>query len=139
MLRVAKFGELALETCDFGSADESGRLNRLPANIHQFSLEFAMQTNQIDKWNIRVLCHPFTFAGVGTERKTFAGLPATIVFAGTSRVTTLPAPTIAFSPIVKFARIVAPEPIEAPRFTSVFSTCQSASVCSPPSGVVARG
>ncbi len=37
------------------------------------------------------------------------------------------------------ARIVEPEPIEAPCFTSVFSTVQSASVCSPPPSVVARG
>jgi hypothetical protein len=33
-------------------------------------------------------------------RTTLAGFPATIVFAGTSFVTTLPEPTIAFSPIV---------------------------------------
>ena len=35
----------------------------------------------------------------------------------------------AFSPIVMFERIVLPEPIDAPFFTSVFSTFQSASVC----------
>src|SRR5579863_8618470 len=98
-----------------------------------------MQAHQIDKWDFRILCHAFTLVGDAIERRIFAGFPTTIVLAGTSRVTTLPAPTIAFSPIVKFARMVAPDPIEAPRFTSVFSTCQSASVCSPPSGVVARG
>src|SRR5258708_9664175 len=49
---------------------------------------------------------------------TRAGFPATIEFAGTFRVTTLPAPTMAFSPIVRLARIVAPEPIEAPRSIS---------------------
>ena len=42
-----------------------------------------------------------------------AGFPATTEFAGTSFVTTLPAPTIAFSPIVILARIVAPDPIDA--------------------------
>src|SRR5271154_1088273 len=98
-----------------------------------------MQSHQVDKRNLCVVRHPFTFDGFSIERRTFAGLPATIVLAGTSRVTTLPAPTIAFSPIVKLASIVAPEPIDAPRFTRVFSTCQSASVCNPPSGVVARG
>ena len=36
-----------------------------------------------------------------------------MLFGGTSRVTTLPAPTMAFSPIVTLARIVEPEPIEA--------------------------
>src|SRR5678816_1017373 len=55
--------------------------------------------------------------------KTRAGFPATIAFAGTSFVTTLPAPTSAFSPIVTFARIVAPDPIEAPLRTTVRSTC----------------
>jgi len=73
------------------------------------------------------------------ERKTLAGFPATIVLGGTSRVTTLPAPTMAFSPMTTFERIVDPEPIEAPRLTNVVSTCQSFSVWSPPSEVVARG
>jgi hypothetical protein len=62
------------------------------------------------------------------NRFTLAGFPATMAFAGTSRVTTLPAPTIAFSPIVNLERMVAPDPIEAPRFTTVFSTFQSLSV-----------
>src|SRR5271157_6025192 len=71
--------------------------------------------------------------------KTFAGTPATIAFLGTSFVTVLPAPTIAFSPIVTRERIVAPEPIEAPFLTTVSSTFQSASVCNWPSALVARG
>ena len=83
------------------------------------------------------------FYGVGAYGTalslTRAGLPATIVFAGTSRVTTLPAPTIAFSPIVTFDRIVEPDPMDAPFLTSVVSTFQSASVCSAPPSVVARG
>ena len=48
-----------------------------------------------------------------------AGLPATTAPAGTSFVTTLPAPTVAPSPIVTPQKIVAFEPMEAPRFTSV--------------------
>ena len=56
----------------------------------------------------------------------FAGFPATIECAGTSFVTTLPAPTMACSPTVTFDRIVAPDPIEAPCLISVVSTCQSA-------------
>ena len=52
---------------------------------------------------------------------------------GTSFVTTLPAPTMAFSPMVTLARMVEPEPMEAPFLTRVGSTFQSASVCSLPS------
>ena len=59
-----------------------------------------------------------------------AGLPATTAPGGTSRVTTLPAPTIAFSPMVTPQSSVAPDPMEAPRFTSVLSQDQSASVWS---------
>ena len=50
------------------------------------------------------------------------------VFGGTSFVTTLPAPTMAFSPTVMPPNRVAPEPIEAPCLTIVFWTLQSASV-----------
>lgn len=61
-------------------------------------------------------------------RRILAGLPATIVFGGTSRVTTLPAPMMAFSPMVTWDRTVEPEPMEAPFFTRVGSTAQSSSV-----------
>ena len=63
-----------------------------------------------------------------------AGLPATIVFGGTSFVTRLPAPTMAFSPTVMPPSSVAPEPIEAPRLISVFWQNQSVSVCNWPVG-----
>ena len=46
---------------------------------------------------------------------------------------------MARSPIVTLARIVAPEPMEAPFLISVGSTFQSASVWSFPSAAVARG
>ena len=72
-------------------------------------------------------------------RNTLAGFPATMAPAGTFVVTTLPAPTMAFSPIVTFERIVAPDPIDAPFLISVGSTFQSSSVCNPPPGTVARG
>src|SRR5271165_2516795 len=72
-------------------------------------------------------------------RKILAGFPATIAFLGTSFVTVLPAPTIAFSPIVSRERTVAPDPIEAPVLTTVRSTFQSDSVCNVPSALVARG
>src|ERR1035441_405277 len=62
-----------------------------------------------------------------------------MVLAGTSFVTTAPAPTMAFSPTERLARMVAPDPIEAPFLMIVFSTFQSASVCKLPAAAVARG
>src|SRR5208283_3383061 len=82
---------------------------------------------------------PCYFFSSFTNLRNFAGFPATIAFAGTSLVTTLPAPTIALSPTVILLRIVDPEPIDAPLQILVFSTFQSASVCRPPPGAVARG
>src|SRR5262249_54131349 len=75
----------------------------------------------------------------GTLRSGPAGTPATMVYGGTSCVTTAPAPTMAPSPIVTPARIVALVPIDAPFPTRVSTTFQSASVCNAPSAVVARG
>ena len=43
----------------------------------------------------------------------FAGFPAAIALSGTSFVTTLPAPTTAFSPIVTPGKITLFEPIQA--------------------------
>jgi len=43
------------------------------------------------------------------------------------------------SPMVKLARMVAPEPMDAPFLTTVGSTFQSFSVRKVPSGFVARG
>jgi hypothetical protein len=58
----------------------------------------------------------------------FAGTPATTVFGKTSFVTTDPAPISAFSPIVIPHKMVALDPIDAPFFTIVFISFQSASV-----------
>jgi hypothetical protein len=55
-----------------------------------------------------------------------AGTPATTAFRGTSLVTTLPAPTMAFSPIVTLHMMTLPLPIEAPCSTTVGWTAQSA-------------
>src|SRR5512143_277291 len=68
-----------------------------------------------------------------------AGTPTTTVLSGTSFVTTLPAPTIAFSPMVTPHRIVVLVPMEAPFFTRVGTTFQSPSVCRRPSPAVERG
>ena len=74
-----------------------------------------------------------------SDLTTLAGLPATTVSGGTSRVTTPPAPIMAFSPIVMPQSNVAPEPMEAPRLTSGRIQAQSASVCSFPFSFEARG
>src|SRR6266436_1865442 len=97
-----------------------------------------MRGDQIEKRNLSRIGHVYFFSWF-TNLKTFAGFPATMAFGGTSLVTRLPAPTIAFSPIVTLQRMVDPEPIDAPLQILVFSTFQSASVWSPPSGTVARG
>src|SRR5689334_7511986 len=59
--------------------------------------------------------------------------------AGTSAVTTAPAPTRAFFPMVRPASMVAFEPMLAPVFTTVGMTSQSASDCGDPSLFVACG
>src|ERR1039457_1576249 len=73
-----------------------------------------------------------------SDLMTRAGLPATTVSGGTSRITMLPAPIKAFSPTVMPHSSTAPEPIDAPRLTSVGTQAQSASVCNCPLAV-ARG
>src|SRR5580704_10831192 len=98
-----------------------------------------MRCHQIQKLNFSFARHVCYFFVSVRYRKTLAGFPATIAFAGTSLVTTLPAPTMAFSPIVILLKIVQPEPMDAPLRTTVFSTFQSASVCNPPVVVAARG
>src|ERR1700730_1741777 len=98
-----------------------------------------MQGYQSQKRIFFVVWHYLFLGAAVMLRSTFAGFPATIVFAGTSFVTTLPAPTSAFSPITILDRTVLPEPMEAPFFTIVASTFQSFSDCRCPSRVVARG
>src|SRR6266404_927241 len=97
-----------------------------------------MWGHKVEKRDFRGAGHGTYFFSYGMKRKNLAGFPATIAFASTFFVTTLPAPMIAFSPIVTLLRMVEPDPIEAPFFTNVFSTFQSASVCNAPP-VVARG
>src|SRR5689334_15884284 len=97
-----------------------------------------MRANQINKWNAYPLSHLYLSLDCRYLRSR-AGLPATSAFLGTSLVTTLPAPTSEFSPIVTLASIVAPDPIDAPFLTKVRATFQSASVCICPLEVVALG
>jgi hypothetical protein len=53
-----------------------------------------MHACQVEKWN--TVCPSHFATPKEIERKNFAGFPATIALAGTSFVTTAPAPTIAF-------------------------------------------
>src|ERR1043165_5516911 len=69
----------------------------------------------------------------------FAGTPATIAKSGTSFVTTAPAPTNAFAPIVMPHMSVALLPMLARVLTRVGITFQSEADCSEPSALTARG
>ena len=68
-----------------------------------------------------------------------AGTPATVSPAGTSVVTTAPAPTRAPRPIRTPPRITLPDPRLAPCSTIVRRSVQSSAVFRRPSAVVARG
>src|SRR5690606_30816879 len=72
-----------------------------------------------------------------TNPRARAGLPKTRTWSGTSRVTTLPAPTIAQRPIVTPATIVLFAPIEAPARINVGVETQSAAPRRTSSGVTA--
>src|SRR5208282_4704869 len=134
----AEGGERLLEVHYHRSSDEAGTTKDLLEYAGELLLELNVRGNQIKKRNAGN-AHLVTSEVCSIYRRNRAGLPATMALAGTSFVTTLPAPTNAFSPMVMFARMVQPEPTEAPFFTRVLSTFQSDSVCRPPSAVVARG
>src|SRR5437667_12713709 len=98
-----------------------------------------MKRHEVQERDPTVAVHRATLRASTIDRSSRAGYPATIALAGTSRVTMLPAPIRAFSPIVMLARTVTPDPIEAPFLTSVGSMLQSCSVCNSPPRVVAGG
>src|ERR1051325_6598495 len=123
MLCSAVRGEFPLKLFYHRSADKPGGIQGPTEDVQQFVLQFLMRCNEIQEryFYIRQLLAPAVRAFT-IFLNTRAGFPATIEFAGTFRVTTLPAPTIAFSPTVTLARMVAPDPIEAPRLIRVGST-----------------
>src|ERR1700728_1607364 len=141
--RLAEGRKCLLKILYHGATDKSGSPQGLLKNLGQLLFEFHMGSNQIEKRNAvgtaMRTAHFVASVICSIERRNFAGFPATMLLAGTSLVTTLPAPTVAFSPTVIFERIVAPEPIDAPFLMTVRSTFQSASVCRFPSAAVARG
>src|SRR6266702_1542470 len=135
-MRFAKCRKFFLELRHKRAARKGARFRHLPEGIHELAHQRFVMNPQIKKWHLH---RPIENQSISACRITRAGLPATTAPAGTSLVTTLPAPIVAPSPIVTPQRIVALEPIEARRFTSVGVHCQSASVCSAPDAVVARG
>src|SRR5258708_31664032 len=142
--RAAEIGKRFFKFLHHGPADETGSVQYLLENFRQFLFQLDMGSNQIQKRNtigiaISIRCAPFMASTSDSIlRNIFAGFPATMQLAGTFFVTTLPAPTIVFSPMVTLARIVAPVPMDAPDLITVCSTFQSASVCNCPFAV-ARG
>src|SRR5260221_7137581 len=139
----AEFRERPLELLDHRASDETGSAECGLEHSGKLLLELDMSCCKIQEWNAFVSRHfrspRTTLTLVSRNLFTRAGFPVTMAFAGTSFVTTLPAPTIAFSPIVTLQSTVAPDPIDAPFLTTVRSTLQSFSVCSWPSDAVARG
>ena len=110
-------------------ADEAGSAPALAEIRGQLLLQLHMRRHQVKKRNASIRSSssiPLRRRLQIVTHNSRAGFPATIALAGTSLVTTLPAPTIAFSPIITLDEIVPPDPIEAPLLTSVFSTFQSA-------------
>src|SRR5205809_4719670 len=127
MAHIAVISEVPFKSPHDRAATESRGSQHASNRFQQFGFEFQVRSDKIDEWNACLFSHVLSL--LDTEYlRIRAGFPATIAFGGTSLVTTLPAPTSKFSPMVTFARIVAPEPIETPFFTNVRSTFQPASV-----------
>src|SRR5512140_3692133 len=132
-LRPAERGELLFELRHERAARERGLVEHLLDRVRDLPADRLVLGFQVQVGNL----HRF-FSSV-IFRSTFAGFPATIIPGGTSFVTTLPAPTIDFSPTVTPARIVTLEPTDAPFLMNVGMQTQSASVWSPPPSAVDRG
>ncbi len=82
-----------------------------PSSIPSCERSWALSTFRTS--DIRLFsCEVRRVWGAGPYFSGRAGLPATVTPAGTSRVTTLPAPTIALSPTVMPGRISAAPPIQ---------------------------
>src|SRR5271157_4809199 len=131
VLRSAETGKFLLKVLYHGAADIPRFIYGRTQDSHQFVFKLHMRCNQVEKRYI-LLSHAMLLS-------LLAGFPATMVFAGTSFVTTLPAPTMAFSPMVTPHRIVAFDPMDAPFLTYVGTTLQSCSVCRLPPLVAERG
>src|SRR5437867_858172 len=103
MSYFGKLGKVSLECVDHRTADEPRRPQRGLEYGEQFGLQFLMGRQQVQEGNLRVGVHRATSTSSAVDRNRRAAFPATMALAGTFRVTTLPAPIRAFSPIVIFA------------------------------------
>src|SRR3989442_10854218 len=108
LFRATDLRERTLDPLYHRTADETGCAQRTLENFSQFLLKLDVHRGKVQEWN-RIFavhsCPPMAIVAlVSTNLLTLAGFPATMALAGTSFVTTLPAPTIAFSPILTFQR-----------------------------------
>src|SRR5207244_11820304 len=113
IVHSAKLCKFPFEVFHHRSADESRSLQSASEDRHQFLFYFEVGCDEVYERNFTVAGHFATLSSGTINRRTRAGFPATMALSGTSRVTTLPAPTMAFCPMTTFERLVAPDPIEA--------------------------
>src|SRR5437879_5155441 len=90
-------GKLLFKSLHFGSKHKAGMRQDSPKHAVQLGFDLTVQPGQVYEWD----SHPSS-----NVRRMCTGFPATTVRGGTSRVTTLPAPTIEYSPIVTPQRMV---------------------------------
>jgi len=74
---------------------------------HEVPFVSGPTTRTLKGWHQVVPCETYPL-----RLKTLAGLPTAVAPGGTSRVTTLPAPTIASSPMLTPGKTIAPPPIQ---------------------------
>src|SRR5215510_4766172 len=121
MPATAKARKFCFKSRDKRTIRKGARIRHLPKGIDEFVHQRLMMRPQIEKRDVHVILFQAA-AGwplrVAPGCNTRAGFPATTAPAGTSLVTTLPAPTVAPSPISTPQRMVALEPIDAPRLTT---------------------
>ena len=130
---------MGFELFDEGTTGEGRGVDDFGDGGIDFGAEGADLGGDIEEGNFHSLLRAVSAVFGWEARRILAGFPATVACGGTSRVTTLPAPTVANSPMVIPPRRVTLEPMEAPRLTRVFWQSQSAGVWSEPLGLVARG
>src|SRR5207245_11712611 len=93
---IAELCKFPLEVLDHRPPDETRVAEGLLNHLHELRLQLLVRCHEIKKWDLRCARHFGYCFSCFRYRKTLAGFPATMAFAGTSLVTTLPSPTIAF-------------------------------------------
>src|SRR5260370_8452093 len=115
MLRAAELRERKLKLLDHRATDKTGGTKGVFENLSKFLLKLHMRANKVKKRNSIFTCH-FSSPGTAISLQsiylfTRAGFPATMALAGTSLVTTLPAPPITFPPMTASTIPPPPHPI----------------------------